>query len=207
MIAPKGPGHMVRRVYTEGSGVPNLIAVHQDATGKAHGARAVLRVGHRRRARRRHRDHLLRGDRDRPLRRAGRALRRPDPPDPGRASTRSSRPATSPRSRTSSACTRSSSSSTSCSRAAWPRCATRSPTPPSTATTTPAPRSSPTTPARRWPRRSGTSRTARFARDWILENKAGQPWFKSMRRIHAEAYVEEVGAELRSMFSWIKKDA
>ena len=35
MIAPKGPGHMVRRVYTEGSGVPNLIAVHQDATGKA----------------------------------------------------------------------------------------------------------------------------------------------------------------------------
>jgi len=46
-----------------------------------------------------------------------------------------------------------------------------------------------------------------FARDFILENKAGQPWFKSMRRIHAEAYVEEVGAELRSMFSWIKKDA
>ena len=34
MIAPKGPGHMVRRVYTEGSGVPSLIAVHQDATGK-----------------------------------------------------------------------------------------------------------------------------------------------------------------------------
>jgi len=46
-----------------------------------------------------------------------------------------------------------------------------------------------------------------FARDWILENKAGQPWFKSMRRIHADAYVEEVGGELRSMFSWIKKDA
>ncbi len=46
-----------------------------------------------------------------------------------------------------------------------------------------------------------------FARDFILENKAGQPWFKSMRRIHADAYVEEVGAELRSMFSWIKKDA
>jgi len=45
-----------------------------------------------------------------------------------------------------------------------------------------------------------------FARDWILENKAGQPWFKSMRRIHADAYVEEVGGELRSMFSWIRKD-
>ncbi|AKG53466.1 ketol-acid reductoisomerase [Dehalogenimonas sp. WBC-2] len=35
MIAPKGPGHMVRQVYTEGAGVPALIAVHQDATGKA----------------------------------------------------------------------------------------------------------------------------------------------------------------------------
>jgi ketol-acid reductoisomerase len=36
MIAPKGPGHLVRRVYTEGGGVPGLIAVHQDATGNAH---------------------------------------------------------------------------------------------------------------------------------------------------------------------------
>ena len=36
MVAPKGPGHLVRRVFTEGQGVPCLIAVHQDATGKAH---------------------------------------------------------------------------------------------------------------------------------------------------------------------------
>ena len=35
MAAPKGPGHLVRRVYTEGGGVPALIAVHQDYTGKA----------------------------------------------------------------------------------------------------------------------------------------------------------------------------
>jgi len=35
MIAPKGPGHLVRRVYTEGGGVPCLIAIHQDASGKA----------------------------------------------------------------------------------------------------------------------------------------------------------------------------
>ena len=34
MIAPKGPGHMVRQVYTEGAGVPALIAVFQDSTGK-----------------------------------------------------------------------------------------------------------------------------------------------------------------------------
>jgi len=45
-----------------------------------------------------------------------------------------------------------------------------------------------------------------FARDWILENKAGQPHFKAMRRIHAESMIEEVGGELRGMFSWIKKD-
>ena len=36
MIAPKSPGHLVRRVYTEGRGVPALLAVHQDATGHAH---------------------------------------------------------------------------------------------------------------------------------------------------------------------------
>jgi len=35
MVAPKGPGHLVRRTYTEGGGVPALIAVHQDATGNA----------------------------------------------------------------------------------------------------------------------------------------------------------------------------
>lgn len=35
MVAPKGPGHLVRRVYTEGGGVPCLVAVHQDADGKA----------------------------------------------------------------------------------------------------------------------------------------------------------------------------
>ena len=35
MIAPKGPGHTVRSQYVEGKGVPSLIAVHQDASGKA----------------------------------------------------------------------------------------------------------------------------------------------------------------------------
>jgi ketol-acid reductoisomerase len=37
LVAPKGPGHLVRRTYTEGGGVPCLIAVAQDATGNAHG--------------------------------------------------------------------------------------------------------------------------------------------------------------------------
>ncbi len=35
MIAPKGPGHLVRSTYTQGGGVPSLIAVHQDASGQA----------------------------------------------------------------------------------------------------------------------------------------------------------------------------
>ncbi len=35
MIAPKGPGHLVRSTYTQGGGVPSLIAIHQDATGNA----------------------------------------------------------------------------------------------------------------------------------------------------------------------------
>ena len=35
MIAPKGPGHIVRRLYTEGEGCPSLICVEQDYTGKA----------------------------------------------------------------------------------------------------------------------------------------------------------------------------
>ncbi|MCH1439282.1 MAG: ketol-acid reductoisomerase [Rubripirellula sp.] len=35
MLAPKGPGGMVRRQYEEGSGVPGLVAIHQDATGNA----------------------------------------------------------------------------------------------------------------------------------------------------------------------------
>jgi ketol-acid reductoisomerase len=35
LVAPKGPGHLVRRQYTEGSGVPGLVAIEQDATGNA----------------------------------------------------------------------------------------------------------------------------------------------------------------------------
>jgi ketol-acid reductoisomerase len=36
MVAPKGPGHLVRRQFADGRGVPCLMAVHQDATGNAH---------------------------------------------------------------------------------------------------------------------------------------------------------------------------
>ena len=36
MVAPKGPGHLVRRQFTEGSGVPGLLAIHKDSSGNAH---------------------------------------------------------------------------------------------------------------------------------------------------------------------------
>ena len=36
MVAPKAPGHRMREVFTRGSGVPGLLAIHQDATGNAH---------------------------------------------------------------------------------------------------------------------------------------------------------------------------
>ena len=76
MVAPKGPGHLVRREFVDGRGVPVLLAVEKDETGKAWDLAQVLRPRHRRPACRRHQDHLHRGDRDRPLRRAGRPLRR-----------------------------------------------------------------------------------------------------------------------------------
>ena len=37
MVAPKAPGHRMREVYTKESGVPGLLAVHQDSSGNAHG--------------------------------------------------------------------------------------------------------------------------------------------------------------------------
>ena len=42
-----------------------------------------------------------------------------------------------------------------------------------------------------------------FARQWILENKAGAPAFKAMRRRDREHPVEQIGRELRKMMSWI----
>ena len=45
MVAPKGPGHVVRRLFTEGYGTPALIAVHQDASGKARDIALAYAVG------------------------------------------------------------------------------------------------------------------------------------------------------------------
>ena len=47
--------------------------------------------------------------------------------------------------------------------------------------------------------------TGQFAKEWILENQAGRPSFNALRRINASHKIEEVGAELRGMMAWLKK--
>jgi len=47
--------------------------------------------------------------------------------------------------------------------------------------------------------------TGEFAREWILESQAGLPVKKSLEKIESEHPIEQVGAELRSMMSWMKK--
>ncbi len=46
----------------------------------------------------------------------------------------------------------------------------------------------------------------KVARDWVLENKAGQPSFKAMRALGAAHPIEEVGERLRAMMPWITKN-
>lgn len=46
----------------------------------------------------------------------------------------------------------------------------------------------------------------KFARDWVLENQAGQPSFKATRRAEAEHPIEQIGEKLRAMMPWIAKN-
>ncbi len=43
-----------------------------------------------------------------------------------------------------------------------------------------------------------------FAKEWILENQAGRPVFNALKRMESEELIEEVGAELRQMMPWLK---
>jgi ketol-acid reductoisomerase len=45
----------------------------------------------------------------------------------------------------------------------------------------------------------------KFAKKWILENQAGRPAYTAIKRAEAEHPIEEVGARLREMMTWIKK--
>jgi ketol-acid reductoisomerase len=46
----------------------------------------------------------------------------------------------------------------------------------------------------------------RFAKNWLSENQVGRPQFNALRRQNREHLIEEVGAELRAMMPWLKKD-
>ena len=48
--------------------------------------------------------------------------------------------------------------------------------------------------------------TGEYAREFILENRAGAPMLKSSRRLASEHQIEVVGSKLRSMMPWIKKN-
>ena len=45
----------------------------------------------------------------------------------------------------------------------------------------------------------------KFARNWLLENEVSRPYFNAKKRIEAEHQIEKVGAELRGLMSWMKK--
>lgn len=47
--------------------------------------------------------------------------------------------------------------------------------------------------------------SGQFAKEFVLENLAGKPSFTAMRRLESEHPIEQVGTELRAMFSWLKK--
>jgi ketol-acid reductoisomerase len=47
--------------------------------------------------------------------------------------------------------------------------------------------------------------TGEFAREWIVENMTGRPVFRALERMEAEHQIEEVGAKLRKMMPWLKK--
>ena len=203
LVAPKAPGHRVREVFTEGGGVPALVAVEQDASGNALALASQLRQRHRLHPRRRPRNHLHRGDRNRPLRRAGRPLRRHQPPSSRQASRPSSKPATSPSSPTSKSSTSSSSSSTSCTAAASTTCATPSPTPPSGATTSPARASSPPKVKKAMKSLLNDIQDGTFAKKFIDEKNTGRKEFDRIREAEARHPIENVGADLRKAMPFL----
>ena len=47
--------------------------------------------------------------------------------------------------------------------------------------------------------------TGKFATEWILENQAGRPSFKALEKLEAEHPIEEVGASIRAMMPWLKE--
>ena len=203
MAAPKGPGHLVRRQYVDGNGVPGLVAIHQDATGSARDmvlayARGIgcTRAGVIETT---FKDETetdlfgeqavlcggvtelvragLRDPRGRGLRLAARVLRVPARAEADRGPDV---------------------------REGHQRHALLDlRTPPSTATSRAASGSSASRRATAMKQILGEIQSGDFAREWIAENKAGQENFKRMREEQKDHQIEREGKELRSMMDWI----
>ena len=204
MIAPKGPGHRVRETYVAGQGVPALLAVYQDASGNAKENALAYASGIGAGALGRPRDHLRRGDRDRPLRRAGRAVRRHLEPDEGglRDAGRGRLPA---RDRLLRVHPRAEADR----RPDLPGRAVlhallrqrhgrarRLPRGPADRDRRDARRDE----ARSWPK----SRAGAYAEEWIEENATGRPDLQQIaRRTRWTRQVEQVGRDLRRMMPWL----
>ena len=172
--------------------------------GQGLAARAVVREGHRRAARRRHQDDVHRGDRDRPLRRAGRALRRHVAAGPGRlrGAHRGRLPA---RGRLLRVPARAEAHRRPDVRGRHRQAAlVASPTPPSTATTSPA-RGSSTTPSSSGCRTcSPTSRTAPSPPGSSPTRTPARRSSSALRAEGEQHPIEATGRELRGLMSWVK---
>ena len=207
MVAPKGPGHLVRRQYEEGKGVPVLIAVYQDASGKAREQALVVRqaasaacapASSRPPSRRR----------PRPTSSASRPCSAAAAPSSSRPGSRPwSRPATSRRSPTSSACTSSSSSSTSCRRSGIAGMRYSISDTAEYGDLTRGPRVIDANVRETMAEILGEIQSGEFAREWIIENQANRPVYGALKRQGKEHLIETVGKELRGMMSWIDDES
>ena len=207
MVAPKGPGHLVRRQFAEGRGVPCLMAVHQDATGNARDLVLAYAKGIGGTPRRGDRDDLQGRVRDRPVRRAGGALRRRHRArprrlrDPGRGRLR-------PAPRLLRVPARAEADRRPDVREGDPgharldlqhrRVRRHDPR---------QARDRPTRPARRCARSSPTSSRASSRRSGSPRTAPAPRTSSGMRDEAAGHQVEQVGEELRSMMPWIEGDA
>ena len=204
MIAPKAPGHRVRELFTEGVGVPALVAVAAESLRQGARARAGVRAGAGMPEGRRDRNHFQRGDGERPVRRAGGAVRRRERADPrglrdaGRGRLRAGDRLLRVPARAEADCRFDSGRRPQLhavlgfrhrrirrlhARAARGQRAN----------------------ARRDEEDPGEVQSGEFARQWIEENKSGRKNFLAMREAARHQKSKQVGRELREMMTFLKK--
>ena len=204
LVAPKGPGHLVRSEFEKGGGVPCLLAIHQNPSGKARDIGLAWAQRRRRRAVGRHRDDLQGRVRDRPLRRAGRPLRRAVRADQGRL-----RDAHRGRLSAGDGVLRVRPRGEAHRRPDLPgrprlHALLASATPPSTATSPAARASSPTQTKAEMKKILTEIQDGQFAKEWRAEYEGGMKNFKRLYEADNNHPVEVTGRRLRKMMPWLK---